>query len=230
MSIQALIFDFDGTILDTETPEFESWRDVYADHGCELPRLLWENTIGRGKDQITFDPHTYLLERSEKPVDADRIRVWRRERFAQRLAAEPLRAGVLAILLEAKAMGLKLGIASSSDRAWVEGHLKRFEILSFFDATCCADDVSRTKPDPELYRTALARLGAAAAEAIAVEDSPNGLLAAKRAEIFCVAVPNPMTRNLIFDTPDLVLDSLEERSLAALLEAAESRTVFGGSV
>lgn len=224
MSIKALIFDFDGTILDTETPEYESWCAVYADFDCELPFAHWVNTIGRGHDQITFDPYTYLQFSAGKIIDRDVIRARRRDHFAERMSREPLRDGVREYLEAAKDSGLRLAIASSSDRAWILGHLERFDLLSFFDVIRCANDVSRTKPDPELYLSAAASLNLSPSEVVAFEDSPNGALAAKNAGVFCVVVPNPMTQHLRFDAPDLTLESLQSLLLPQLLNDISSRT------
>lgn len=226
MSIKALIFDFDGTILDTETPEFQSWQAVYADFGCDLPLAEWVNTIGRGKDQITFDPYAYLQFRAGKIIDRESLRVQRRAIFAEMLEREPLRAGVRDYITEARAAGLRLAIASSSDRAWVESHLERFDLLPLFDIIRCADDVVRTKPDPELYLSAAASLKVRASEAIAFEDSPNGALAAKNAGIFCVVVPNPMTQYLPFEMPDMQVHSLASVPFCQLLEAVSDHPNF----
>ena len=223
MSIKALIFDFDGTILDTETPEYESWCAVYADFDCELPLAHWVNTIGRGHDQITFDPYTYLQFSSGKTIDRDVIRARRRDHFASRMSREPLRAGVREYLQAAREAGLRLAIASSSDRAWILEHLERFDLLPFFEVIRCANDVSRTKPDPELYLSTAASLNLSPAEVAAFEDSPNGALAAKNAGVFCVVVPNPMTRHLVFDAPDMTIESLEVFPLPQLLEEISSR-------
>jgi HAD superfamily hydrolase (TIGR01509 family) len=230
MPVKALIFDFDGTILDTETPEFESWQAVYAGFGCELPLPQWVNTIGRGHDQITFDPYAYLQSCAGKNINRDEVRARRRQLFAELLARQPLRAGVLEYIREAQEAGLRLAIASSSDRAWIEGHLARFNLLDYFEVVRCADDVVRTKPDPELYLSAVAALNLLPSEVIAIEDSPNGALAARQADIFCVTIPNPMTQHLIFHSPDLTLNSLESLPLRALLTALSSHPYFNKPV
>jgi len=129
------------------------------------------------------------------------------------MTAQPLLPGIASCVSSARTRGLKLAVASSSTHKWVTRNLERFDLLDQFDAVCTRDYVEAVKPDPALYLLALERLGVASAEAIAFEDSPNGILAAKRAGIFCVAIPNPLTRELSLDLADRRLASLEEFSL-----------------
>jgi HAD superfamily hydrolase (TIGR01509 family) len=220
--IRALIFDFDGLILDTETPEYQCWREIYQAYGCDLPFAKWSECIGTAN---VFDPYEFLAEQSGKAVDRAALHTQRRARFAQLIDGEPLLPGVESYIQDGKRLGLRLGIASSSSRSWVEGHLRRFQIDTLFDCTNCSDDVERVKPDPALYLRALDKLGVGADEAIVFEDSPNGALAARRAGIFCVTVPNPMTRQMIFAAGDMTLSSLSSLSLETLLaQVNEART------
>jgi HAD superfamily hydrolase (TIGR01509 family) len=221
--IKALIFDFDGLILDTETPEYQSWQEIYREHGCELSLAKWGECIGTAN---VFNPYAYLEEQCGRAMDRAAIQEKRRARFKKLMHGQPLLPGVEAYIQDAKRLGLRLGVASSSSRAWVEGHLRRFQIDTFFNCTNCSDDVERVKPDPALYLRALETLGVDAREAIAIEDSPNGALAASRAGIFCVTVPNTLTQQLIFSAGDLRLASLSSLPLEALLEQVNS--VSGG--
>ena len=112
---------------------------------------------------------------------------------------------------------IPVGVASSSTRQWVVGHLTRDRaVLDKFDSVLCRDDVSSTKPDPELYTTSVEALGAVPSRTAAIEDSPNGIAAAKAAGLFCVAVPNPMTRDLPIDGADIRVGTLADVSLASL--------------
>ncbi|HVC33743.1 MAG TPA: HAD family hydrolase [Chloroflexota bacterium] len=212
--IKALVFDFDGLILDTEGPEFTTWQEIYASHGCELGLATWAVTIGTVG---AFDPYAELERQLGQTIDRDAVREQRRRRNAELLRREQVRPGVGDYLAGARQRGLKLAIASSSPRSWVAGHLERLGLIARFDCLTCADDVERVKPEPELYRVALATLGVPANEAVALEDSPNGILAAKRAGLFCVAVPNALTRQLPLDQADLRVDSLAELPLEVLL-------------
>jgi HAD superfamily hydrolase (TIGR01509 family) len=215
MAIKALIFDFDGLILDTEVPEYEAWRAVYEDHGCRLDFEEWAQCIGRGSR--FFNPYDVLEAQFGKPIEREAVRAVKRSRFQELLAEESLQPGVQEYINDAKLLGLKIGIASSSHSEWVLGHIERFGIHVHFDTIKCADDVAHTKPDPELYHAALQALGVKPNEAIALEDSPNGVLSAKSAGIYCVAVPNRITSRLDLSHADLKLGSLNDLSLEELI-------------
>jgi HAD superfamily hydrolase (TIGR01509 family) len=215
--IQGLIFDFDGLILDTEVPSYQCWQEVYEEHSCVLPLATWATCIGRGHTWTGFDPYDHLEQQIGYPISREEIRAKRRQRFADLIVSQPLSPGVESYLGDARQMGLKLAVASSSPRDWVEGHLTRYDVLASFDCLKCFGDSERAKPAPDLYLAALDALGLQADQAIAFEDSPNGVWAAKRAGIFCVAVPNPITAQLDLDHADLRLTSLAEISLPDLL-------------
>ena len=213
-TVKAIIFDFDGVILDTETPEFQSWREVFAAYGCELKLEVWAQAVGTAA--TAFDPYAHLAS-TAGPVDVAAIRARRRPRHAELIAAEAVLPGVRDCLEAARSLELRLAVASSSTSDWVAGHLERLGLRGYFDCLKCADHVAKTKPDPELYASVLEDLGLSANEAIAVEDSPNGVRAAKAAGLFCVAVPCPLTKGLDLDAADLRLSSLADIDLRALL-------------
>jgi len=212
--IRALILDFDGLVLDTESSVYESWRRSYQEQGVDLPLDLWCRAIGG--DGSAFDPLGHLraqvAELSEE--DLQRRRRHHRDSMLEGLAPLP---GVEQRLREARSLGIPTAIASSPTRDWVEPHLERTSLRSYFDVLVTADDVSRTKPDPELYLRALDALDAPPAGALAIEDSPNGVQAARAAGVYCLAVPGPMTRALAFPTASRRLASLAEHSLGELI-------------
>jgi len=212
--IRAIVFDFDGLILDTEEPIYRSWLEVYEAHGQELPFERWVQIVG--SSTIGFHPQHHLEERLGRPLPKEVLdrRIGRR---TEMVLANKLLPGVVEHLDAARASGLKVGVASSSTRDWVLGHLVRLGILDRFDCLRCRDEVANVKPEPDLYLAVLECVGVAASEAIAIEDSPNGVLAAKRAGMRCVAVPNSITARLDLGQADVVLGSLAEVTLAELL-------------
>lgn len=218
-SIRALIFDFDGLILDTEVPSYQSWAEIYEEHGGTLSLEEWSRVLGGSGLEVD---HIANLERlSGRAVNRHELE---RRRLARKLAlieAEEALPGVLDTIAAGKRMGLALAVVSSSPHGWVEGYLAKLGIREEFDVVICGDDAERVKPAPDLYLLALDRLGIGPDEAIVFEDSPNGITAAQAAGIFCVAVPNPISAQLSTEHADLTLPSLAEMQLPNLLRRVE---------
>ena len=217
--IKALIFDFDGTILDTESPEADMWMQIYAEHDFEFPLDEWGTIIG-GNGSSHFDAADHLSHLTQGRLDSASIRAHHRAGSNALTLKQPIMPGVTEYLNEAKRLGLKLAIASSSEHAWVDMHAKRLGIFDHFDKVICADDVGagRTKPNPDLFLLALNQLQVQKNEAIIFEDSPNGVKAANRAGVFVVAVPNPITARLNIEGADLKINSFTELPLATLAD------------
>lgn len=213
--IELVIFDFDGLILDTETPEFEAWQEIYGEYGVSLSLDAWADCIGQRAG--VFDPIGHLETLVGKPVPRAELKERHRERFHQLVHEEALRPGIMQYLDDADRLGIQLCVASSATRDWVEGHLSKHGILDRFAHRVTVEDVTHAKPDPELFITALARMNMRPDQAVVLEDSPNGLCAANRAGIFAVAVPNAVTAALHLGHADLTLASLAEYPLEKLI-------------
>ena len=214
--IDTVVFDFDGVILDTEVPTFTAWQEVFKSFGQSVDRGLWSGIIGGG--QKFFDTMAYLESIVGPLPDREEVRRRKNERADRMIAESPVLPGVLDYLADARRLGLKLAVASSSPRDWVEGHLVERGLLDYFGAVVTRDDVNMVKPDPALYATAVERVGSEPSKAFAIEDSFNGVTSAKRAGLLCVAVPNEMTRDMDFEQADVRLGSLAEMPLEALLD------------
>ena len=212
--IEAIVFDFDGLITDTEGPVYEAWASLYRDLGQELTLTRWSAVVGHGPG--FFDPFGELELAVGHPLDRERLQRERRARETVLVNEKPALPGVQAWIAAAQARGLRLAIASSSARRWVEDHLARLGISAF---TCISagDSVERTKPAPDLYLAACRCLRVPPSRALAIEDSGVGLRAAKSAGLRCIAVPGPLTAGHDFGLADLRLTSLAERSLDCVL-------------
>ena len=219
-TLDTLVFDFDGIIIDTEVPTFTAWQEVFESYGQSVDRGLWSSIIGGG--QKYFDTMAYLEGIVGPLPDREDVRRRKNERADKMIAESPVMPGVLDYIDDARRLGLKLAIASSSPRDWVEGLMGERGLLECFEAIVTRDDVAMVKPDPELYATAVARVGSGPASAFAIEDSFNGVTSAKRAGLLCVAVPNEMTRDMDFGQADIRLGSLAEMQLEALLVRLET--------
>lgn len=213
MSLRAAIFDFDGLILPTEEAEFEAWNRIYAEHGQKLGWDEWSVCIGTAYAFDAVEHLSGLIGRRLDPAATQAKRRAINDELNRRTAILP---GVLDRLEEGKALGLKLAIASSSEGPWVEDHLAQRGLRHWFDAVIVRTAAIPAKPKPDLYLLALSALGVRAGEAVAFEDSMNGIAAAKAAGIFTVAVPNPMTERLDLSAADLKVASLEAISFRDL--------------
>lgn len=217
--IKALIFDFDGLILDTESPEFHCWQSIYREYGFEFPDERWGSIVG-GNGHSDFDAAEHLSALTQGRLDSASLRARNRLESHEIILAQKPLPGVMDYLRDAKQLGLKLAIASSSPYSWVQSHAQRIGVLPYFDQVVTADDVGfgRTKPNPDLFVTALGRLKVQKDEAIVFEDSPNGVKAANRAGVFVVAVPNAVTSQLSIEGANLTLNTLSDLSLSQLLD------------
>jgi len=211
MTVRALIFDFDGLILDTESPMRASWLATFEEHGLTVSEEQWASLLGASADP----PEAYaLLEKHiGRPVDRAALHKRLLSLELQLLEREATLPGVRELINDAKAAHFNLAVASSSERAWVEGLLTQHALIKSFDTIVCAEDVAATKPSPDLFLEALKRLGVHANQAIVFEDSEHGVSAAKAAGIFCVAVPNKVTQCLPFEEANVVVSSISDFSL-----------------
>lgn len=221
--LKALIFDFDGLILDTETPEVLVWQSIYRDHGFELPVQEWEKTIG-GYGLSTFDAAEHLAHLSQGRLDAVSSRLRYRREADAIIHASPILPGIREMIREAKIQGLKVAIGSSSPHSWVDTHAKRLGIFPLFDHIICQDDVppGRTKPHPDIYLKVLEKLQVRNHEAVVFEDSVNGVSASRSAGVFVVAVPNPLTIKMNV-SGDMTVSSLAEITLRDITERMSLR-------
>lgn len=219
----SLIFDFDGLILDTESSAFQSIAEIYREHDLELDLATWQSIIGSFNHPHWVD---VLETQLGRPLDHDSLEKRRTRRKLDLLAPEVLRPGVRELISEAHALGIPLAIASSSPIEWVAPHLERFDLLRHFDHIATRTDVGcdplRTKPAPDIYLLAIEGLDVNPSTSVALEDSPNGVRAAKSAGLWCVAVPGPVTRGLPFTDADLELETLEGVGLSDLQLVAGS--------
>ena len=219
MTIEAVVFDFDGLILDTEGPVFTAWREEFEAHGCPpLTIEEWAAEIGTsgGLDLVDL-----MRTRATRPFDEDVMHERRRVRRDELLERETTRPGVHAWLDEADELGLRLAIASNSPLEWVEPLLDRLGLrYRFLHVACCADGLAG-KPAPDTYLAACAAIGVKPSAALAIEDSPHGVAAAKAAGLLCIAVPHEITEQLDLSQADLRLTSLAGVSLREILERFE---------
>jgi len=212
--IDAIIFDFDGVILDTETPNYTTWQEVFESYGVSLDHNYWSEFIGGGTH--TLDVCKHLTEISNKSIDCELLKRERREKYVSLVESSPLLPGVWECITNANNHGLKLAIASSSSSAWIEEHLDKRGLTKYFECIKTRDDVRKVKPDPEIYRSAIKCLSVSPDQAVVIEDSPNGITAAKKAGLCCIVIPNEMTKQLPINHADYNFESIAKINIPSL--------------
>ncbi|MGH9139366.1 MAG: HAD family hydrolase [Acidimicrobiales bacterium] len=228
MTVDALVFDFDGLILDTETSAFTTAADVFTAHGLALDREWWLTIIGTADHRHWSE---VLEEALGSPIaEREAVLAARRARHYELILEESARPGVDELTAAAQGASVPCAVASSSPRQWVDEHLERLGLRPRFAALCCRDDVpvGRTKPAPDLFLGACEMVSASPARSVALEDSPNGLMAAQAAGLVTVGVPAGMTATLDLSVADMVVSSLLDVDLDPLTKIVEARQPGGG--
>jgi HAD superfamily hydrolase (TIGR01509 family) len=220
MTIEAVIFDFDGLLMDTEGTMVASWQYEWRQHGLELDLAAFLADHGGDLTQERYgDLARAVGPGYDRPASHARRLAYRNTLNSQ-LGLLP---GIGAWLDEALRLGLRLAVASSSPRSWVGGMLDRSGYRDRFETIACGDEVAAPKPDPAVYLLALTRLGVPASAAVAIEDAPHGVAAARAAGLRCVAIPGVFGDMARFALADVVLASAADRDLPGLLRELASR-------
>ena len=214
--IQAIVFDFDGLILDTEDALHRSWQAIFAEHDRTLTTDDWISVLGIPGHKS--DLVGRLERETGKTFDRDDLMAKRREHALRLIAELSVLPGVVDWLDAADRLGFPCAVASGSDRPWVTGHLERLGLLSRFRLLVTAEDTDQHKPNPDPFLEAAKQLGVGPEACIALEDSPNGVAAAAAAGMFTIAVPTPMTDSQPMREADLRLSSLAAGPLEKVLD------------
>ena len=210
MALCALIFDFDGLIVDTESSSLAMVKEAYRRHGLDLSDDQWRLCVGSA-----VDPYEHLQRLVGPEVNLTEMREELELRFQSEVVGLRPRPGVVEFVTTAAAAGVRLAVAASASRRWVEGHLARINILEYFHTIRCLDDVQQAKPAPDVYLEALASVGVSASQA-----------AAKTAGIYTVVVPNGVTSGWLFDHADRVIDSLRRVTISQVAGWLTHRSSF----
>lgn len=213
--LQALVFDFDGLIADTETAEFDTWCAEFHAHGVALDLHEWIKCVGTGPSG--WDVFDHLQSLVGGGLDRDRVHLSRRERFLAIRSEISVMPGVIELLRQAESESVPCAVASSSTSEWVNGFLDDFGLAARFVTVVTRDQVASPKPAPDLYVEACRRLGVPPPSAVALEDSMNGVAAARAAGMPCLAVPNRITESFDFSHASARVESLTDVTLTDLL-------------
>ena len=208
MTFKAVLFDFDGVLVDTEWAIYDAWHRTFRENGHPLPLEVYTQCIG--SDFNTWSPKTHLEELTGAAFDWHDLDSKRQRQIEADLAGEGPMPGAVELLKTLASRGIPCAVVSSSSHHWVDGWLERLDLRKHFDEVVCRGDAPRIKPAPDLYQEAAKRFGLEPAECLVIEDSLNGVKAAIAAGMPVWAVPNRVTAGLDFSLADAVLADLSE--------------------
>ena len=220
--LQALIFDVDGTLAETEEWHREAFNAAFAAAGLGW---VWDQAlyarllaVTGGKERIAHFQDVAQVTPRLSTADIAALHAGKTRRYAARVAGGglALRPGVARLLAEAHEAGLRLAIATTTSRPNVDALLSACAPLPAFDVIAAGDEVSRKKPAPDIYEAALSRLGLPADACLAIEDTENGLRSAAGAGLRCVMTLSAYGGTGPFEAAALVVPDLQEVSLAQL--------------
>jgi HAD superfamily hydrolase (TIGR01509 family) len=204
--IKAVLFDADGTLFDSEAIRYKAIaicvRELLGTEFLEWDEYIKEYVNGSKslKELLKIDYKTL-----------ERLRLKRAELIKEFVKTDlKFMEGALELILDLYNHNFKLGIVSSSRKDEIDSYLKALKISNYFQGIVTAEDVSKVKPDPEPFIKALTRFSIRPEESVVIEDTENGLIAAKKAGIKCVIVPNSYTYTSNFKKADLIVSSLRE--------------------
>jgi len=214
MAFSAVLFDFDGVLVDTEWSIYDAWHRTFLANGHPLPLETYTQCIG--SDFATWSPKTHLEDLTGLAFDWHDLDLKRQEEIVRDLGNEGPMRGVLDLLAKLKAGGIRTAVVSSSSHHWVDGWLEKLELTGWFEEVVCRGDAERIKPAPDLYLEASRRMGLKSEECLVIEDSLNGVKAAKAAGMPVWVVPNRVTACLDFSIAEKIFPSLVE--VAAVIQ------------
>ena len=216
--LKAVIMDFDGVIIDTET----IWHQVTTawfkkNHHYDLPMQEFLLCVGSVDEQL----FRFLETTRGLVIDRDRFKADNLPAVREKSAHLPVKAGVIDFIDSVKAAGLGLALATSSGNHHAHSHLERLGLKHRFDVIVTKDDVQQVKPHPDLFLLAAQKLGVTGHEAVIIEDSANGLQAGIAAGIPVINIPNAVTKYLDFTGAYQVLEKIADVDLSKLIHTFE---------
>jgi beta-phosphoglucomutase family hydrolase len=213
-TIKAVIFDLDGVIAETEHAHIQAEKETMLKHGIKISEDELHQYTGTTAKQMFTD----LIRRYQLKTTFDEIFNQKEEIMFKLLerGVEPTK-GVIKLLNKLKRARIRLGIASSSHTRLIDYVLNELGITDMFDSIVGAEDITNSKPDPEIFLKCAKRLNMEAKECLVVEDSMLGVKAAKKAGMKCLGYRNPNSGNQDLSKADILTDDFSKLDIQSLL-------------
>ncbi|MDK2807498.1 MAG: hypothetical protein PWP24_229 [Clostridiales bacterium] len=207
--IEAVVFDMDGLLIDSEYITFLAYQKVSKDKGITFDMDFYRTLLGRNADTVKKRLETYMGTRELAEETMETVLQIVEKRIETQ--GIPLKRGAAELIAYLKGQGIKMAVATSSNRSRATVALTKCAILQYFDVVVCGNEVTKSKPDPEIFLTAIKRLGTDSVHTIVLEDSENGIIGAHAGGIPCIHVPDLQEPSkIIKDRADYVAKDLLE--------------------
>jgi HAD superfamily hydrolase (TIGR01509 family) len=220
MTLQAIVFDFDGLIVDTEGPGFVSWSELYERFGQKLTLDDWRHATGYVGG---FDPALHLEKLLGYRLDWGDHAPRRESRNWELTLQKSTLPGIERLMKEACNRSIKIAVASNSGYGWVDQGLERLGLRHLVEVIVTRDMVLNPKPAPDVYLKAVQTLQSNPHYCVALEDSEPGSRAAKAAGLRVVAIPNQFSERQDLSIADLIVPSAEDLSIERLVDLVVKR-------
>ena len=207
--MKAVIFDMDGVIIDSEPLHFEVEAKLLEELGGVFD-LDYHNSLVGTNDRLMW---SLFKEKFNLKPDLDLIIEMKKERFLVEIDRIPLVKGFDKLISSLYQEGYLLGLASSNNRTSINKIINVFNLDKYLDFSISGDEVSRGKPDPEIFLRAAQLIGVAPEECLVIEDAKNGVEAAKTAGMKCIGYRNPNSGDQNLSQADLIIDEYDELNL-----------------
>jgi beta-phosphoglucomutase family hydrolase len=210
--MKAVIFDMDGTVVDTTRIEYDAWKQIFDEQQVDFPYEEYIQVLGAKGAEI-------VKERIDMNEDQIEELLEKKETYLKQLVEKnglQLIPDVEKVLREIRKLNLKMALATGSSQEKLDFILERFQIRQYFDVFVTADDVENGKPDPEVFLKAAEKLNVPPQECVVMEDASNGVEAAKNAHMTCIAITSTRGKDQL-EKADLVIDHYKDLSITEFL-------------
>jgi beta-phosphoglucomutase family hydrolase len=223
VKIKAMIFDMDGTVVDSNKLDYEAWKSILNDHDVNLEYKEYIKLLGATSQEIIKKYLDVDEEEINKMIEK-RESLFRE--FVEEKGLQPM-PHIQVLLEQIKKADMKTALATGAQREKLDFMLEKIGLGKYFDEIVTADDVEKGKPNAETFLIAAEKLNVSPKEVIVWEDAEKGVAAAKNGDLLCIAITTTNGGKKGLESADLIIDSYEHIQLEEVLSKFDSQNNLG---